>query len=102
MMFPVTFGIWIKCKDGELDYERIAELPFAPYPGLDIEDDVLGDFELLQVRWIGSEQRFECYSNFDLFDSRSMRSVKKRLKEAGWVKVEYDEVIEVKPRKGEF
>jgi hypothetical protein len=100
MMFAVTFGIWIKCKDGELDYERSTELPFAPYPGLDIEDDAFGEFELLQVRWSGSEQRFECYSNFDLFDSRSIRWVKKRLKEAGWVEVECDEIIEVKPKKG--
>jgi hypothetical protein len=25
-MFAVNFGIWIKCKDGELDYERSAQM----------------------------------------------------------------------------
>jgi hypothetical protein len=29
MMFAVAFGIWIKCKDGELDSERSVELPFT-------------------------------------------------------------------------
>ena len=43
-MFAVTFGIWIKCEDGELDYGRLAELPFVPYPGLEIEDDAFGEF----------------------------------------------------------
>jgi hypothetical protein len=46
-MFAVMFGIWIKCKDGELEYERFADLPFAPYPGLEIEDAAFGEFELL-------------------------------------------------------
>ncbi len=73
-MFPVTFGFWVKCKDGELDYERLGELPFAPYPGLDIVDDAFGEFELLQVKWSESEQRFDCYSNFTAFDSRSMHN----------------------------
>ena len=100
-MFAVTFGIWIKCKDGELDYGRLAELPFVPYPGLDIEDDALGEFKLLQVRWSGSERRFYCFSNFTLFESHSMRWMKQRLKKAGWVKVEYDEVIEADPMKDE-
>jgi hypothetical protein len=100
-MFAVTFGIWIKCKDGELDYERVVELPFAPFPGLDIEDEAVGEFKLLQVRWCGSEQRFECFSNFTLFESRSVRWMKKRLKDAGWNQVEYDEIIEVKPKSEE-
>jgi hypothetical protein len=100
-MFAVTFGIWIKCKDGELDYERFAELPFAPYPGLAIGDDACGEFELLQVRWLEFDQRFECYSNFTSFEDRSMRWMKKLLKAAGWNKVEYEEFYEVKPRKGE-
>ncbi len=98
-MFPVTFGMWIKCKDGELVYERHGQLPFAPYPGLDIEDDALGEFELLQVRWSESEQRFECYSNFDLFEVRSMRWMKRRLKEAGWTKVKHYDETEVEPTK---
>jgi hypothetical protein len=100
-MFAVHFGIWIKCKDGELDYERSTHLPFAPYPGLDIEDEALGEFELLQVRWSEEDECFYCFSNYLLFESRSMRWLKHRLKQAGWTKVEFTEVIEVKPRKGE-
>ena len=98
-MFAVTFGIWIKCKDGELDYGRLAKLPFVPYPGLEIEDDAFGEFKLLQVRWSGSQRRFYCFSTFTLFESHSIKWMKKRLKEAGWVKVEYDEVIDVDPMK---
>lgn len=98
-MFTVTFGIWVKCSDGELDYERTTSLPFVPYPGLDIEDDAFGEFEILQVRWSEAEQRFSCYSNFTLLESRSMRWMRKRLKDAGWKKVEYDEIHEVQPKR---
>jgi hypothetical protein len=97
-MFAVTFTIWVKCKDGELEYERLEEVPFVPYPELEIEDDALGEFDVLQVRWSGSEQRFFCYSNFTFFESRSMRCMRRRLKAAGWKKVEFDEVFEVKPK----
>lgn len=53
-MFSVTFQLYLKCKDGDLSYERFDELPFAPYPGLDIEDDAVGEFEIQFVRWSGS------------------------------------------------
>ena len=78
-MFPVTFQIYLKCKDGDLAFDRFDDLPFAPFPGLGIEDDAVGEFEIQFVRWSGSERRFYCQSNYTLFDKYSIRTNKKRL-----------------------
>jgi|GEM_PF-4302201 len=101
-MFSVTFQIYLKCKDGDLCYERFDELPFAPYPGLDIEDDAVGEFEIQFVRWSGSEQRFYCQSNFTYFEQYSMRTNKKRLKQAGWKEEEREDETKVHPRKADL
>ena len=98
-MFSVIFQLYVKCKDGDLEFERFDELPFAPYPGLDIGDDAVGELEIQFVRWSGSERRFYCQSNFDLLDTYSVRTNKRRLRQAGWKEEEREDVIEVRPRK---
>jgi hypothetical protein len=101
-MFSITFQLYMKCKDGDLAYERFDELPFVSYPCLCIEDDAVGEFEIQFVRWSGSERRFYCQSNFTGFEKYSMRTNKKRLKQAGWKAEEYDEYYEVRPRRADL
>ncbi len=98
-MYHVTFQIYLKCKDGALAFERFDDLPFAPFAGLDIEDDAVGEFEIQFVRWSGSECRFYCQSNYTLFEGYSIRTNKKRLKQGGWKKEERTDETEVRPRK---
>lgn len=63
--FRVSFTLHLRCSDGQTRFEREEHLPFAPFVGLDILDDSLGQFTISQVGWLSERQLFLCHSNVD-------------------------------------
>lgn len=101
-MFAVIYTLFLKCKDGDLTFERAEELPFVPYADLAIEDDAVGEFQIEHTLWSGAEKCFSCQSNFNYLDGYSMRSNTMRMKKAGWKEVKHEEVIKVRRRKADL
>jgi hypothetical protein len=68
------------------------KIPFAPFVGLDILDDAIGDFQLEYVAWDPKSKIFLCQSRTRL-PHLSVRQFCARLKAAGWVREKSDDDV---------
>ncbi|MEI7684841.1 MAG: hypothetical protein WCL32_07415 [Planctomycetota bacterium] len=84
MAYSVTFWLFVQHAKGDICFVRYADLPFVPYPGLDIHDDAVGQFRLDEVAWDADEQMFFCQANWTLWADKSLRTVRKHMKAGDW------------------
>lgn len=83
-MFRVEFAVHMKYDKGETSFRREEELPFAPFVGLDVLDDALGEFQLKHVAWAGGDcKMFLCQGNVGRKDL-TIRQACKFMKKGGW------------------
>ena len=85
MPFQTEYRLHIQYKQGWATFSREELLDFAPFVGLDILDDSVGQFTLTKVAWFGggSIKMFMCQSQLK-YPDKSLAQVKKMLKAAGW------------------
>jgi hypothetical protein len=81
--FLVEFTINVKYDKGETSFRREEQLPFVPFIGLDVLDDVLGEFKIKHVAWASSCMMFLCQSNVDE-KKWTIREACKAMKKSGW------------------
>jgi hypothetical protein len=84
MRFSVHFWLCVKHSKGDACFVRNAELPFVPFPGLDIHDDAVGQLRLEEVAWSAEEEMFFCQSHWTLWHDKSLRTVRRYMKAGGW------------------
>lgn len=83
-MFRVEFTIHMRYDKGETTFQREEKLPFVPFIGLDVLDDVLGQFDLKHVAWAGGNcEMFLCQSNVNRTEW-TIREACKAMKRGGW------------------
>jgi len=85
-MFRKEYSIHLRYLKGLALFVREEELPFPPFIGLDILDDVLGEFTLKHVAWHTGSSMFLCQATVDR-ESWSLAFAKKTLKKADWSEV---------------
>ncbi len=83
-MFRTEFAIHVQFKGGWTTFRREEELPFAPFIGLDVLDDSLGEFQLEHVAWYGPSKLFLCQSQLIRAD-QTLRQVQKVFKKSAWI-----------------
>ena len=83
-MFRVEFALHVQYKQGWATFSKEERLPFAPFIGLDVLDDALGQFTLSHVAWHTASQMFLCQSKHDE-KGKSIRQVCSLLRSAKWV-----------------
>ena len=83
-MFRSEFALHVHYRQGCARFQRTEELPFAPFIGLDVLDDAIGQFHLTYVAWHSGSQMFLCQAQVEMKDF-SIRQVASRLKKAGWI-----------------
>lgn len=85
-MFQVEFAVHVDYAKGNATFQRQEQLPFVPFVGLDLLDDVLGEFKLRDVAWNRGDQTFYCQSlvNRSYWD---LRTACRTMAKAGWVEV---------------
>ncbi|AMV32133.1 hypothetical protein VN12_08420 [Pirellula sp. SH-Sr6A] len=68
---------------GSTKFVRNVELPFAPQPGLDFIDELLGEFRIEHVAWSLQTESFYLQSRYD---GRHwlLRDAVRKLKKFGW------------------
>lgn len=81
--FRVEFTVHIRYDKGETSFRREEHLPFVPFIGLDILDDVLGEFEIKYVAWASHVEMFLCQSNLER-EYWTIRKACSAMKKAGW------------------
>lgn len=85
MPFQTEYRLHIQYKQGWATFARDELLDFAPFIGLDILDDSVGQFTLTNVAWFGGPKikMFLCQSQLK-YPDKSLAQLKKMLKAAGW------------------
>jgi hypothetical protein len=86
-MFRVEFSLHVHYKIGWVTFSKEEPLPFAPFVGLDVLDDALGQFTLTHVAWHSGSQMFLCQTQFEAKDKTSSQMAK-HLKPGKWIEVE--------------
>ena len=81
--FRVEFSIYLVYDKGATAFLREVQLPFVPFVGLDILDDVLGEFRLTHVAWHSGTQMFLCQAKVEC-KSWSIRAANRAMSKAGW------------------
>jgi len=84
--FRTEYSIHLQYMKGLALFVREEELPFAPFIGLDILDDVLGEFKLEHVTWHTGRGMFMCQATVNR-DNWSLAEAKRTLKKVGWSEV---------------
>lgn len=94
MPFQTEYSLHVHYKQGWATFTREEVLDFAPFVGLDILDDSVGQFTLTHVAWCGGPKAkmFLCQSQ-RMEPDKSLVQVKRMLKAAGWA-----EVVEARQR----
>ena len=82
-MFRIEFSVHLTFSKGITSFRREEELPFAPFIGLDVLDDVLGQFTLEHVAWHTGSGMFLCQSQVDRKDW-NIKTACRTMAEAGW------------------
>lgn len=83
-MFRTHFDLHVYYDKGSTIFMREEQLPFAPFIGLDLLDDAIGQFTLAHIAWASDLQAFFCQASVNL-TYMSLRKAKAHLKKAGWV-----------------
>lgn len=84
--YRTEFGIHLRYKNGTAYFVREEYLPFPPFVGLDILDDVLGEFKLDHVAWHTGSAMFLCQATEDR-SYWTLAQAKQATKKVGWVEV---------------
>jgi len=82
-VFRTEYSIHLRYLKGLALFVREEELPFAPFIGLDILDDVLGEFKLEHVAWHTGSGMFLCQATVDR-KYWSLREAQRSMKKSGW------------------
>lgn len=82
-VFDVEFAVHLGYDKGNARFERADKLPFPPFIGLDVLDDVLGEFRLEHVAWHSETGMFFCQANVDR-NSWTLRQARRALAKTGW------------------
>lgn len=82
-MFRVEFSVHLTYFKGITSFQREEELPFAPFVGLDVIDDVLGQFTLEHVAWHSGSSMFLCQSQVER-ETWGIRVACRTMRKAGW------------------
>ena len=93
-MFTTEYSLWLQFAKGSTHFRRIERLPFAPFVGLTILDNGLGQFVLSNVAWCASPQMFLCQAAEKRLDW-TLKQAQKVMSKAGWE--EDEESREVTP-----
>ncbi len=64
-MFRVEFAVHLTYERGITTFRREDQLPFAPFIGLDVLDDILGQYTVEHVAWYGGGQMFLCQGSVE-------------------------------------
>lgn len=83
-MFRTHFDLHVSYDKGSTLYMREEQLPFAPFIGLDLLDDAIGEFKVEHIAWASDLQAFFCQASVNL-TYLSLRKATARLKKGGWV-----------------
>ena len=82
-MFRVEYAVHLRYEKGLAHFSREEKLPFAPFVGLDILDDVLGQFSIKFVAWHTGSGMFMCQAAVDR-SCWNLRKAQQTMKKAGW------------------
>ena len=82
-VFRVEFTVHLAYDKGITSFRREEQLPFVPFVGLDILDDVLGQFQLKWVAWHTGSQMFLCQSQVER-KNWSIRQACRSMSKAKW------------------
>ncbi len=83
-MFRTEFAIHLRYKKGVAYFCREEQLPFPPFVGLEILDDILGQFRLDYVAWHTGSAMFLCQATEDR-SYWTLDQARQSMKKAGWV-----------------
>ncbi len=81
--FRTEFSQHLRYTKGLALFVREESLPFVPFIGLDILDDVLGEFKLEHVAWHSGTAMFLCQATVDRM-YWSLAEAKRALIKAEW------------------
>jgi hypothetical protein len=86
MTFRTEYTLHVRYKQGWASFRREEQLEFAPFVGLDVLDDSVGQFTLTSVAWYGGKEgkMFLCQSQLQVRE-KNLQQVKQMLKAAGWI-----------------
>ncbi len=62
-MFRVEYAVHLKYAKGTTTFRREEEVPFVPFIGMDILDNMLGQFTIEHVAWCNEPAMLLCQSN---------------------------------------
>jgi hypothetical protein len=62
-MHRVEFAVHLRYGKGTTTFRREETVPFAPFVGLDLLDDALGEFKIEHVAWCREPAMFLCQGN---------------------------------------
>lgn len=81
--FRVEFSVHLRYAKGTTVFQREERLPFVPFVGLDVLDDVLGEFKLEHVAWHSGSRMFLCQSALDRH-YWTIQQAQRSMRKAGW------------------
>jgi hypothetical protein len=84
-MFRVEFMLHIRQGQKWVVFRRQESIPFAPFVGLDVLDDAVGEFHLKHVAWHSGSQLFLCQAEQRQVLDRQLAG---SLRKVGWIKDE--------------
>lgn len=101
-MLRVEYNLHLTYATATVLFCREEQMPFAPFIGLDVYDDVLGEFKIEHIAWCNNPQMIICQSSVDRKDW-SLRQATRQLGRSGWQEVKeargsYERASSVKPR----
>lgn len=86
-MFGIEFALHIRNGQKWVTYRRQESILFAPFVGLDVLDDAVGQFSLRNVAWHSGSQLFLCQAELCRVVDRVLAG---SLRKAGWKKDDED------------
>ncbi|MFG0289601.1 MAG: hypothetical protein ACF8CQ_15585 [Rhodopirellula sp. JB044] len=82
-MFRTEYAVHLRYAKGMALFSREEQLPFAPFVGLDVLDNVLGEFKLEHVAWHAGSSMFLCQGTVNR-NYWNLRQAQQAMKKAGW------------------
>ncbi len=82
-MFRVEYAVHLKYAKGTTTFRREEEVPFVPFIGMDILDNMLGQFTIKHVAWCSAPPMILCQSNEDR-SHWTLQQACRAMRKAGW------------------
>ncbi|WP_254512275.1 hypothetical protein [Anatilimnocola floriformis] len=80
----VIFSLHIEHKEGNASFDRQESVEFAPFVGLTLLDDAVGEFTLMKVCWDSLAKAFYCHAQLNRKQMR-LSDVVQQLRRSSWV-----------------